>query len=266
MPGLMIAIVVIGGCTLLSIVGLIGVRRMVSIERLRAHHEVGGYMLSVLGTLYAIVLGFVVVNVSSGTESAKANISNEINAMLNITRYAEALPAKSKDLIDNACIEYCDAVINDEWNEMEQGIISTRAARAMSAIWGAMKQCEPATNKQTEVYGAMLGNYTEMADARRIRLITAPGQVSPILWMVLICGAVLTIGFTYFFATESVVSQALMTACVALTLALNLYLVVIYSRPFTGDFSIKPSMYRRATMFIKLKGVIPERTSENLRD
>jgi hypothetical protein len=58
--------------------------------------------------------------------------------------------------------------------------------------------------------------------------------------MVLCTGAVITVVFTYLFRLESLRVQVAMTGMIALLIALNLYLVVLFARPFSGDLHIDP--------------------------
>lgn len=50
------------GLAFLSVAGLLAVRRYIHLDNLRKCHEVGGYLLSVVGTMYAVLLGLVVVD------------------------------------------------------------------------------------------------------------------------------------------------------------------------------------------------------------
>jgi hypothetical protein len=59
-------------------------------------------------------------------------------------------------------------------------------------------------------------------------------------------GAVVTIGFSYFFGMDNLRPQLIMTALVALVLSLNLYLVIVESHPFSGNFRVKPTPFKIA--------------------
>ena len=61
------------------------------------------------------------------------------------------------------------------------------------------------------------------------------------VWIVLIAGAALSIGFTYFFGLESFASQATMLSFLAILIALGLFVILTLDLPFTGDIAVKPS-------------------------
>jgi hypothetical protein len=231
---------VVGVSTTLSVAGLFLVRKLVRLEKLQSYHEVGGYLLSVLGTLYAVVLGFVVVNASQDMDHARLNVEREANAVADVFRLAEGFPEKRRELIQRVCDSYVHLVIADEWNKMDQTAASTECWKQVDELWTSIRTCEPKTESQKAFYAQMLNAMDEFGDCRRERLITARTRISPVLWAVLIVGGVSTTVFTYFFGIVSLKAQALMTVLVSVTLSLNILLVALYSTPYQGDFSIKP--------------------------
>jgi hypothetical protein len=257
MNSLLQFVLVIGGITIASVVGLLLVRTKWSATRTRQHHEVGGYMLSILATLYAVVLGFVVVDVSDNVQQAKVNIEAEANAMLNICMFADGFPKSDSGAIGAACLAYCNAVVDKEWEGMPEGKLCPESYHTMRQIWNAIKSCNPSNEKENAFYTSILDNYNAMLSARRTRLVTAIGYVSPIMWVVLIGGAITTIGFTYFFSTQSLRSQIVMTVLVSVTLALNLYLIIINSNPFAGEWKIRPQAFKLAARMLSMKSKCP---------
>lgn len=251
-------IVIIAVSTLAAIIGLILVRKRYDLNVLKSQHEVGGYMLSILGTLYAVVLGFIVVSVSESAQAAKENMALEVNSLLNIGRYADGLNVQDYNRIIKPCVEYCNAVAESEWPKMRHGKICHKSMVAMHDIWEAIRDCHPNNEKEQTFYSAIIDNYTSMSNGRRSRLIAAMGSVPIITWVVLIVGAIITIGFTYFFGMEKLGAQILMTSLVSITLSLNLYIVIVNSQPFGGDFGLSPAPFRIAAEVLKAGRQVPE--------
>ncbi len=266
MNSYILGLIVIGGSTVGAVLGLLLVRKCVNKSVLKQHHEVGGYMLAILGTLYAVVLGFVVVNASDAVHDAKINVSTEANSLLDIYRFSDGLPPANHEEIRLACLEYADAVADEEWNLMPKGIMCIRAFKGLNNIWGSIKHFDPVTEQQKTFYGAIITSFSSLSDGRRMRLVTAVGHISVILWVVLVVGGISVIGFTYFFSMEKLASQALMTALVALCLSLNLYLVIVNSSPYTGNFRIGPTAFRLAAKVLRLNGHLPEKNIDLKED
>jgi hypothetical protein len=89
-----------------------------------------------------------------------------------------------------------------------------------------------------------------MRRARDLRLLAAADTVHPAVWFVLIGGGLITIGFTWFFRLGRFRTQAIMTAGVAVLIALNLFLIAVTDRPFTGDVRIQPEAFQQSTLDI----------------
>jgi high-affinity Fe2+/Pb2+ permease len=79
-----------------------------------------------------------------------------------------------------------------------------------------------------------------VTQARRDRLVTAAGTVPGVVWLVLFAGAVLTISFTFFFGTQNVLVQTLMTGMLSLLIFAGLFVIVAIHRPFAGSVKVQP--------------------------
>jgi predicted histidine transporter YuiF (NhaC family) len=55
------------------------------------------------------------------------------------------------------------------------------------------------------------------------------------LWLVLLAGALITLGYPSFFGTSNLVAQILMTASLAALVALTAFVALALDYPFTGD-------------------------------
>jgi hypothetical protein len=236
----MVAAALVGGSTLLSVSGMFLVRKFVHLEKLQSYHEVGGYLLAVLGTLYAVVLGFAVVSASEGLDRATVNVEREANAIADVFRLAEGFPLQNRQEIQLACDRYVHVVMEDEWTTMNKAQASAQCWHQVDIVWSSIRNYEPKTESQKAFYAQILNAMDEFGDCRRARLISAKNTVSPLLWLVLIVGGISTTVFTYFFGVNSIKAQALMTVLVSVTLSSNILLVALYSSPFTGEFGVKP--------------------------
>ncbi len=62
----------------------------------------------------------------------------------------------------------------------------------------------------------------------------------PLLWVMLIAGAVITIGFTYLFGVSNVRAHAAMIAALTLVIAGTLFMIEATNYPFSGDVHVTP--------------------------
>ena len=75
-----------------AILGLLLVRRLVPLDLLQMHHEVGGYIIGVMGTIYAVILAFVVFVVWNQYQMANAAVVAEANSLGDLSRMTRRLP------------------------------------------------------------------------------------------------------------------------------------------------------------------------------
>ena len=87
----------------------------------------------------------------------------------------------------------------------------------------------------------ILHQIDQLTQARRVRLVEAEGVVPGVVWLILFGGAIVTLGFTFFFGAESLRAQTLMTALLAVLMLSELFIIVAIDRPFTGSVRVEPS-------------------------
>src|SRR5690348_6859122 len=88
--------VLVAGCAALSIVGLLAVRRTVHARALISSHDVGGYLLSIVGTLYAVILGLVVFDSMGKFQQASQTTELEANSLIDVILLADHLPRERR--------------------------------------------------------------------------------------------------------------------------------------------------------------------------
>lgn len=245
--------------TLLAVGGMLLVRKRVGVDALSSYHEVAGYLLSVVGTLYAVLLGFVVVDAMEHTQELRVLVDQEASGLCNIYLCSDGLPSTKKVKIQSLCNQYADAVINDEWQAMQTGKYSVTAFKTVWSIWKEITNYAPETESEKTLHQQLVNEICTMTQNRRTRIVSASHGVNPIMWTVLIVGAIFTVMFTYFFGVRNLRAQILMTVLVAMTLALNVLLVFIFGNPFSGEFAIQPDSFKLDRMIFENfdKGIPP---------
>ncbi|MBX6313655.1 MAG: DUF4239 domain-containing protein [Isosphaeraceae bacterium] len=234
------------GSVLVSILGLLLVRRRIDARILKACHEVGGYLLSVVGTLYAVLLGLIVVDAMSVFQEAHQTTEQEANALADLVLLAKQLPEGRRREMIRLASRYADLVIDREWEEMDRGQCSAEARHAALELIDAAFRCEPHSESEQALHDARVAAALQLWNSRRCRIELSARGIPALKWYVLILGGVITIFFTFFFIVESLKIQALMTALITVSIALNIFLVAMFGYPYSGDLRVDPSCYRAA--------------------
>ena len=90
----------------------------------------------------------------------------------------------------------------------------------------------------------MLNDINQVSANRSLRLLYSRREINGILWVVLLVGALPTIGYTLLFANKHGWVQVLITISVMLIVMLSLVVMLSLQYPFTGDVSIQPEAFR----------------------
>jgi hypothetical protein len=206
----------------------------------KEHNDVAGFIFSVLGVAYAVVLGFVLISVWERYEEASERSDQEGDALAAIYFHANALPDSDRRQIQQLAKSYAQVVVDEEWPMMQYGQSSPHAGALMDQIRQSIQNVEHSTSAEQAVYLDGLTQVRELAAARRLRLVEANAHIPLILWVILLAGGVITVGFTYLFGLTNSRVHTLMV--VALTAVITSILFTIYTleHRFSGDTGLTP--------------------------
>jgi hypothetical protein len=223
-------------------------RRFVPATRLLPHQEVAGFLVAVVGVLYAVALGFIVVTTWSAYDEAQRTADVEAGAVGDAFGFASMLPEPRRGDVQRMLAEYAIEVRGREWQTMRQGREDPRAralliqlARALGEpIAKPSRDLDEALNRAT-TRTAVAASLRDVADNRRLRLIEAENGIQPVMAFALLLGAFMVIAFVFLFGVEDLALQLTMTALVAGTMGLLLGVIVVFSSPYAGPLRIAPS-------------------------
>jgi hypothetical protein len=213
-------------------------RRMFSPEVLRRAHDITGNLLSVVGTLYAVLLGMIVVDAMVRFQTAIDIVQKESNSLADIFLLAERLPEPQKTRLQDACKSYAHQVVEKEWPLMQKGTVSVDARKTAFTLARSLNDFEPKTEAEKVVYPLILEQMREVWDHRRERTGTVEYGMPVVEWIVLLVGGAVTVVFAGLFSAENNFLQRLLTTLAALLIGLNLYLISLFGYPFAGELSV----------------------------
>ncbi len=230
-------------CIVLSLVGLKIVRKKISRERLAENHEVAGFIFNAFGLVYAVLLAFVVFANWSNYDNSKKNIEKEANKLYDIFIDAQGFPDSSKKNIQGAVIDYTNKVVKYEWNTMEEGEFSDTARESFERLWEIFLSIDPNKLPNQYAYQESFKVFNELSEYRRLRIFDVNDTTPALIWVIVIIGAIISVGYTYFFGSRNMKAQYVMTSALALTNSLILYLIYVLDHPFTGYNKIPPEAF-----------------------
>jgi nucleotide-binding universal stress UspA family protein len=218
------------------------IRRFVTLERLTANNEIAGFKFSAVGVLYAVLLAFAIIVVWQKFADSETTVAQEAGAAETIYRLSPDMGEKPRAELRAALMTYLKVAVADDWPAMDRDIEgASRATRqALDDVYKALLAFEPAQRGDVPLVSEIFHQLDVLTQARRVRLIAAEGIVPGVIWLVLFSGAALTITFTYFFGTENLRAQTIMTALFTILIFSELETIVVIDRPFSGPVKVGP--------------------------
>lgn len=220
------------------------VQRTFKHETLEPHNEVAGVILTAVGTLYSVILGFVVVVVWQSFTTASDIASREANALAYVYRLARGLPEPARGTIRRHVGDYAQAVLTREWPRMIGGGKSDRQTGLIARqIANEVVNLQPKTAAESNVHAAMLTALGEFLDDRRNRLTYLDSLIPGIMWGVLLFGGTILLTLTFMIGLENRVVQLMMTGALAAMIALSLVTIFELDSPLHGATHVEPTAW-----------------------
>jgi hypothetical protein len=246
LPVLWMAVVVFAATYLLTAGIYWVVTRLAVNDRARAFKAVSPGMLPPLGILFALLIGFIAVEVWNNYDKAKGAVATEASALRAVVLLAGTFPEEQKTRIDALIDRYIGVAVNEGWPAMAQrrATLSTLPAALIEALHEVLT-LTPADDSQRIAQTEMVKAIQAAADARRQRIVVSQSAVGRVKW-----AGILLQGICTLIAIAMVHSDNRLACAIAMTLfatgiALSLLLIAAYSRPFAGEISVRPDLLRQ---------------------
>jgi hypothetical protein len=233
--------------TILAALGPSIVRRYVKLEKLATNNEIAGFKFATIGVLYAVLIAFATIVVWQKLADADVNVTEEAAGATTIYRLSQGLNQQTATALHEGMSNYLTSAIDREWPAMARGnTVEYRPTRlALDAVYSTLLSSQPSTPREAAVVPEILRQLDVITQARRARLIEADGIVPDVMWPVLFLGAVVTIVFTFFFGTQNLRAQTMMTVLLALLIFSELLIIVVVDYPFAGPIKVEPTALAR---------------------
>jgi ABC-type multidrug transport system fused ATPase/permease subunit len=249
LPALPLGVILVSLSVALSILGLWIVWRFVPRPLLKAHHELCSPIFGAVALAYTVLLAFVVVIAWQNFDKAHFHVQTEANALMDLHRSAVGFEASFRDQLRSTLEDYAQTVVHEEWPALARGEESAQGRALLRQVWDLYGNYEPKSEKERLFFAESLRKLIDLRENRRLRIVDSRSEIPPILWFVLVAGAVITVGFTFFLGSDKFIVHAVMASALAAFIALILLTVISLEFPFTGDVRIGSSAFQEEINF-----------------
>ena len=220
-------------------------------EHRKTHNDLIGWQLSILGTTYAVIVGFMLYTVWIDFGTADLNTDAEANSLVNIYRLTDGLPAQQGARLKELARAYGDAVVDHEWGEMAVNAIPTDSREITKQMWSTLTASKGGSPTEITAEDHALYELSALAGYRRIRLVESASRLPTVLWCVLLIGGAVTVASTCMFGASNGALHVIQVSAFALLISLVLVAIADINRPFQGSVHVSDYAFRRAQMEMK---------------
>ena len=222
-----------------AVVLLLGyiLRVKVGFERLSVNNEVAGFKFAVVGLIYGLLLTLAAISTWDKFSEAHNAVLAEAGAVNTMWHLSDGPDEPSRNIRDGL-LNYAKLVVNDEWPVMATERESKKVSMALAGLYTALNDYVDNNSRPYAKSIQMMLSLKEITKARQTRVHLAGGIIPNDLWNVIFFGAILTIGFALFFATENVLAQLLMTGILCIMVFMTISVVISFNHPFTGPVHV----------------------------
>jgi Protein of unknown function (DUF4239) len=244
-PLWVVLVLLIGGFVVFSTVALGLVRRFLRGLQFTGHDaHFGGAMIHSMMVIYGLVAALIAVNVYETYSEVAKTVAREATAISALYRDASGYPEPTHTWVQRAVRDYTLQIINEAWPQQRRGQIPSHGVVMVNQIQQALFSFEPKTEGQKIIHAEALRAFNEMALARRLRVDANRERLPGVMWRLLIFGAMLCLFAACFFRVDSPGLHRLTLSLLATLMALVLFMIFVWDRPYVGEFGIDSDAYR----------------------
>ena len=214
-------------------------------ERAKGFKAVSPGMLPPLGILFALLVGFIAVEVWGNFDKAKGAVMTEASALRAVVLLAGAFPDEQRTRIYALVNRHIDESVNKEWPKMTQrratlATLPTALIEALHVTLGL----KPADDSQRAVQLEMVKELHTALDARRQRIVISESALGTVKWVGILLQGLCTLVAIAMVHSDNRLARAITLTLFATGIALSVLLIAAYSRPFT---SVGPELLKQVT-------------------
>ncbi|GAA4988484.1 hypothetical protein HD597_007712 [Nonomuraea thailandensis] len=221
--------------------------RVIPAQTRQDYRDSSGVITGIVGTLFAVSIGLVVVAAWNQVNTATETSATEASNLTDVFWYSRALPAPQRATLQTLATGYVTTVVREEWPLMAgQHRLSPNAWRGSDRIRAFFQTVQPEGSGPSARYGQAMSRMQAVLDARRARAQMADTGVPPLLWVALAgCGLVALLPAVLCGSSNRRV-HITMAAAVGGMVGLVLFLVYQLDFPFSGGISVSPAAFEQA--------------------
>ena len=245
-PGWLLAVGMVVACVAFAIAATWAGRRAIQGRVRPGHNDVGGMILQIVGSVYAVLLALVVIALWEQRSAIEECTASEASFLTAMYRDVGGLPPEFSGPARAKIQEYTHAVIEVSYPALRLGKPSEAGRVTYGEMFETIRSFEPKTSRDQALWTEVLRELNQSSEARTKRLASVRGGLPAVFWVVLLISTGLTLALGGLLSMESARHHYTFMIAFAASTGVLLFLVLVLDRPFSGDFRVTPDAYEEA--------------------
>lgn len=242
LPLVVLGIGVVGTCVALTWAAVLVMRR----NRWQLSGAELGHaavLHQVIGVLYAVTLGLIVVSVQNDYADVEHAVTAEASAVSDLYRHADGLQEPNRTRIKTLISQYVGSVLDVEWPAIQRGGTSIETWVIADGLASEVSTFTPVNHHDELLLPRLLEETQTLLDWRRERIFRGQQGLSRAIWGVICLGGAVTILFACAFRLDGGLKHYLVTAALATIFGLMIFLILALDHPLWGSLSVQPDAF-----------------------
>lgn len=244
---LWVIVLIVVGANAIAALAMLALRRRAPSGGYFHDSQLAAGALAVTGTVYAVLVGFVFLLAFQSYETARSSSQDEAVATIGLFHVADQLPARDRDELQADTVCYARSVVHVEWpamaDERSSPLVEEWASRAAADFERARLHGSVASGAEQSWFTST----NAQQSGRRGRIAEASHFVPTAIWLLLIAGGLVVVGFVFLFADvkERRIGQWMMITSVTTAVAASLLMVAYLNQPYGNhEGAVQPTAMR----------------------
>jgi hypothetical protein len=205
--------------------------------------EFSGSLMQAVMVFYGLAVALIAVSVWQTHADASRTVSQEATAIAALYSDVSGFREPERPILQQELRDYVRYVIDEAWPLQRRGEVPAGGVAMLGRFEAALVAFEPATEGQALLHAEALRAFNETIEAQRLRLDAVGTGLPAVMWLLIVAGAAIGLASTFFFQVEDARLHAIQVTLLAVFIALVIFMIFAFDRPFRGDLGVSPESY-----------------------
>lgn len=266
-PNWLLGVLIIAVFVLGAVAGLYATRPAVGrfLGRSNEYNDLVNYFFAAVGVFYGLAMGLIAVGTWTNFTAVDGQVTQEATALTGLYRDLDGYPAPVRNSLEEKLRQYTSFIIKGDWVAHRQGETNVEGDHLLEHFENEAMAYEPTSEREKITHAEVLRSLHEVVEQRALRVQSVGTGLPSAVWIVLLVGAVLTIGLTFLIWVEKTGLHAILVAILATFLGLLIFLTAAMDNPFRGEFSVSPDAFNEVLTKVMTPESAPSPAAEHAK-